>query len=301
MGLREPHSFKLAEGPGRPRSQRRLSGALKDAINIASIAVITAAFGRFLPLPQGVMAMEQKTDKRTGIETSQPLPISDGIAETPKGPVRGRGALDDFNSNRFFAYLDSNFVAERNRAFRPEEGSPFVVNRAVWKRDNQQVMANCPYDVVTLSDSTRPLQQYGEDYIVNGLNGWAIRIPNNCSIPAFVDSLEAIGMAFTHPWVEDTTAAGKPHAVAANFSLEQNYPNPFNAVTNIRFSLQKDCAVRLSVFDVNGREVAVLMDGREHAGTINIRFDANSLASGTYFCKLEADGQVQTSKMVLLK
>jgi len=89
--------------------------------------------------------------------------------------------------------------------------------------------------------------------------------------------------------------------VPAQYMLQQNYPNPFNPVTNIKFSIPKTGAVKLTIFDVSGREVAVLVNESLAAGSYNADFDAAGLSSGVYLYKLESDGFVQTKKMVLIK
>ena len=85
------------------------------------------------------------------------------------------------------------------------------------------------------------------------------------------------------------------------FSLEQNYPNPFNPSTTIAYSIPKESQVSLKIYDVMGREVVEVVNGRQSAGAYNVEFDASSLASGTYFYKLAADDFVSVKKMVLLK
>lgn len=89
--------------------------------------------------------------------------------------------------------------------------------------------------------------------------------------------------------------------VPAQYVLQQNYPNPFNPVTNIKFSIPKTGAVKLTIFDVSGREVAVLVNESLAAGSYNADFDAAGFSSGVYLYKLESEGFVQTKKMVLIK
>jgi len=89
--------------------------------------------------------------------------------------------------------------------------------------------------------------------------------------------------------------------VARNFGLSQNYPNPFNPTTTVPFSLKSAGKVRLSVFDMMGREVAVLVDGIMPAGSQTAQFSANNLSSGIYFCKLQTADNVMTTKMTLMK
>ena len=88
-----------------------------------------------------------------------------------------------------------------------------------------------------------------------------------------------------------------PHS----FSLQQNYPNPFNAETVIRYTIGQGGHVRLTVYDLLGREVATLVDGVLGAGEYRVRFDASSLPSGVYLARLEAGPRTETRKMLLLK
>jgi hypothetical protein len=88
--------------------------------------------------------------------------------------------------------------------------------------------------------------------------------------------------------------------------LGQNYPNPFNPTTTIPFVLTEDKDVRLSVFDAQGKLVQVLANKTFPAGSHDVIWNGrdsngNSVASGMYFCRLEAPGMVQTRKLVLLK
>lgn len=97
-----------------------------------------------------------------------------------------------------------------------------------------------------------------------------------------------------------TAVEDKPEQPSA-FTLAQNYPNPFNPSTSIHFTLPDPGAVRLAVYDVRGREVAVLVDGRVAAGRHQVTYDAVNLTSGTYFYRLETPQGRQTRVMVLTK
>ena len=89
--------------------------------------------------------------------------------------------------------------------------------------------------------------------------------------------------------------------VPADYSLGQNYPNPFNPVTNITIQLPRSGFVKLSVFDVTGKEVAVPVNEGMNAGTYKIDFDASGLTSGVYFYRLQTDEFTATKRMILLK
>ena len=88
--------------------------------------------------------------------------------------------------------------------------------------------------------------------------------------------------------------------------LEQNHPNPFNPSTTIRFSVPAPGRARLAIFDVTGREVAVLIDREIEAGEHTIQWNGtnsrgNSVSSGIYFYRLDCAGKSFTKKMLLLR
>ncbi len=80
------------------------------------------------------------------------------------------------------------------------------------------------------------------------------------------------------------------------------YPNPFNPKSTIKYQIAKSSVVVLKVFDILGREVSELVNGKLEAGSYNITFDASGLASGVYFYSLYTDGvKIDSKKMVLIK
>ncbi len=95
------------------------------------------------------------------------------------------------------------------------------------------------------------------------------------------------------------------YGMPIKYELRQNYPNPFNPETRIGYSLPIDEFVKLKIFDVLGREVATLVDGRKKAGNYEVTFDASSagrgLASGVYICKMSSSNYSNTIKMLIAK
>ena len=85
------------------------------------------------------------------------------------------------------------------------------------------------------------------------------------------------------------------------YSLSQNYPNPFNPVTNFMFSIPKSSFVKITVFDISGKEIETLVNESLQAGTYQASWNAAEYTSGVYFYKLVTDGYSETKKMVLVK
>ncbi len=105
-------------------------------------------------------------------------------------------------------------------------------------------------------------------------------------------------------WVyKITTTTGITHqsTVVKDYTLSQNYPNPFNPNTKINFSILKPEHVKLSVFDISGREVSILLNGRMNAGSYTYDFNASNLSSGIYSYRIVTANFTETKKMVLVK
>lgn len=89
--------------------------------------------------------------------------------------------------------------------------------------------------------------------------------------------------------------------VPQRFSLSQNYPNPFNPATTIKFDIAKTSLVKISVYDITGREVGILANEILSPGTYSVNWDAGRVSSGIYYYRITAGDFVQTKKMVLVK
>jgi hypothetical protein len=85
------------------------------------------------------------------------------------------------------------------------------------------------------------------------------------------------------------------------FVLDQNYPNPFNPATNLKFSIPASHDVKIAVYDILGRELAVLLNERLKPGEYNVSWDASGFSSGVYFYRLTAGDFSKTRKMTLIK
>ncbi|HEX7571972.1 MAG TPA: T9SS type A sorting domain-containing protein [Bacteroidota bacterium] len=98
-----------------------------------------------------------------------------------------------------------------------------------------------------------------------------------------------------------TSVEQSPAGLPAEFSLSQNYPNPFNPTTTIWYTIPQRSQVTLTVFNSLGQPVSTLVSGTEEGGYHEVRFNGTNLASGVYFYRIQAEGFVQTRKLVLLR
>jgi len=92
-----------------------------------------------------------------------------------------------------------------------------------------------------------------------------------------------------------------PVNIPAEYSISQNYPNPFNPSTKIDFSLPVDSKVTLKVYDITGKEIAVLVNSVMPAGNHTVDFNASALSSGLYFYTINTGDFTKTVKMILAK
>jgi hypothetical protein len=125
-----------------------------------------------------------------------------------------------------------------------------------------------------------------------------ISIRNSSSVVASWIGVDNVRLNANHAVV---TGIGTVDKTPTLFSLSQNYPNPFNPTTLISYILKNNGKVRLSVYDVLGREVKVLVDGVQTAGSHSAMFSGEELGSGVYFYALQtAEGKL-TNRMMLVK
>jgi hypothetical protein len=143
------------------------------------------------------------------------------------------------------------------------------------------------------------------------------------------DGNTLIGWGITHPTVSEVTAQGdktleltypqnvytyrafklEPGQIIklpmvnepTRYSLKQNYPNPFNPITKIEYELPKTSKVTLSIYDLIGRLVLVLVDRIQLEGRYSVDLDSKNLSSGVYFYTMESENFRETKKLVIVK
>ncbi len=89
--------------------------------------------------------------------------------------------------------------------------------------------------------------------------------------------------------------------IPEKYELSQNFPNPFNPETKINFSLPQQTKVTLKIYDILGKEVAILVNEIKPAGSYDVIFNASSISSGVYFYKIEAENFTDIKRMMLIK
>lgn len=128
------------------------------------------------------------------------------------------------------------------------------------------------------------------------------------SVPSTIVDLSKLGIPvsfFIPGYLLEVTNSSQVKTISNEIPdglwLRQNYPNPFNPVTVINFSVPESGNVKLTLYDMNGREIAKLINGDFRIGEYSYTLDASGLASGVYVYKLETNGFALSKYMVLLK
>ena len=177
------------------------------------------------------------------------------------------------------------------RMIRPVYGPPFDDRKALW--DGADPLTG--YDLLS-SDSNPAHVQLR----------WGDGTPSGFAIKSISPATGVMDVIFELP--ASATGIAERSSIPTEFGLDQNYPNPFNPTTTIGYTIAgaggKGSAagdVKLVVYDMLGREVAVLVNEKKDPGNYTVTFDAGGLASGMYFYRLKAGNFMETKKLLLLR
>ena len=137
---------------------------------------------------------------------------------------------------------------------------------------------------ITLSDKFGPVQVDNSNYITSTIDYSFI-------VGCVLDSIQYGTLL---------SVSDEPN-ISSNYILLPNYPNPFNPSTKISYSIPSTSKVTLKIYDILGKEVAILVNEEKSLGEYEVEFNAADLPSGIYFYQLKAGKFIQTKKMVLLR
>ena len=171
---------------------------------------------------------------------------------------------------------------------------------AVLGKDLQQVKLiverdmQLKYDVDLAANTTLTIESYEGTKTITAESG-TVTIGGQWDGP---DSRMDGGMNELAFRLEQT---GEATSVPKQYRLFQNYPNPFNPETIFQYEIPKESPVRLEIFDITGRLVAVVVDEVQQPGSYQATWDASNIASGIYIYRLRAGGFVQSRRMTLVK
>ncbi|MFA5804267.1 MAG: cellulase family glycosylhydrolase [Melioribacteraceae bacterium] len=148
----------------------------------------------------------------------------------------------------------------------------------------------------------------------NGATGamfWGWGVPEDKKVPLwwaledhdttdteFCALIKSYGAAFINTDIND---ASKNSNVKESYKLFQNYPNPFNPITIINYSVSNTSFVTLRVYDILGKEIAMLVNEEKPIGNYEVEFDGGNLSSGIYFYRMQAGSFIDTKKLILLR
>ena len=121
----------------------------------------------------------------------------------------------------------------------------------------------------------------------------------------YTSELDSLGYE-TGFFIEDALGNNKEALLPKRVTLYQNYPNPFNPFTTIDYDLSDDVMVKISIYDMNGNLVRNLLRENQTAGHRSVKWNATNqngqpISAGVYLYSIEADGLIQTKKMIFLK
>lgn len=156
-----------------------------------------------------------------------------------------------------------------------------------------------PNNVITASDGR---------YVDQVLYGWSGRLTpqkNGYSFsPAFKDHSVPVTSGMEGPFFTGYIVSDVNEPIIddnIDYYISNNYPNPFNPTTKIRYYISEPRFVTIKIYDVKGKEIAILVNQEKTAGSYEVDFDASGRSSGIYLCQLLLGNIIETKKMTLIK
>lgn len=176
---------------------------------------------------------------------------------------------------------------------------------AIWREQNEAIT------VWGDDDQTKTKDGFAEGEVMNfkvwdGRDGKAYDAAAQYTQGSGMYSSNGIFVLRSLVGITTTNITGEQNVIPSDIRLYQNFPNPFNPTTTVRYQLPLNGHVKISVFDILGREVAVLVDGFVTAGSHTTRWDARDVAgthvpSGVYLCTMKVGAFLESRWMILIR
>ncbi|MEO8511989.1 MAG: LamG-like jellyroll fold domain-containing protein [Ignavibacteria bacterium] len=141
-----------------------------------------------------------------------------------------------------------------------------------------------------------PFNSFGNFGNTAAQGNWVLSIQHSSSMPSAL--LLGWGLRINN---SITGISSVSNIIPGKFELFQCYPNPFNPSTEFKFNLPIDVNVKISIFDLLGKEIDVITDEFRKAGEYKVKYDAGTLSSGVYFYTIKAGSFSDSKKMILIK
>ena len=224
--------------------------------------------------------------KATGVDDSSMKKTTDGGITWSKRQMPSGGYIQSNVLTRFSIVNEDTIWGSGGYLHYPNNQNRGIIYRTTNGGDNWH------YQV---PDTSLPIiAQYEFINFTDSKHGWVYTTG-----PAFTTGLHTTIGGDTI-WI--TNIKQLSNHLPDEFILYQNYPNPFNPSTNIKFIIKSSTLARLSIYDITGKELAVLVNGKLSPGEYEYKFDGNGLSSGVYFYSLFIEGiSISTKKMMLTK
>ncbi|RPI12635.1 MAG: T9SS C-terminal target domain-containing protein [Ignavibacteriae bacterium] len=195
----------------------------------------------------------------------------------------------------------------------PGNGNDIANSIAIDQQENLYVCGkskgtNSGYEFCTIKYNSSGVQQWVQRYTGQGYgggDGMSVVVDTFLNVYVSGSDFNSALNSFDFCTIKYTQQVGlTPISIEIpnKYFLSQNYPNPFNPSTLIEFSIPKNNVhIRLSVYNVTGKLITILLDEKLNAGTYKVNFVAENLSTGVYFYKMETGDFIESKKMVKIK
>ena len=207
--------------------------------------------------------------------------------------------INEFNGGFVNSQTDTTLGVSVTAKYKSNGGYLFSYNNRVGFNGSNIFMR--PFSAGSLGTNVQANPPDMPGTTIFGLPDAGFRNVNNDSCMVVWGGTVGIGSYITGGCGGDITSIGSSNTNLSDFHLYQNYPNPFNPSTKISYNLSRASKVSVRIFDIVGKEVALIVNEIQSTGFHSVEFNGINLSSGIYFYKIEANDFVDTKRMVLIK